>query len=390
VQKATTSGTYLVAPIESASTAVQLLEVPRASGAPSYWLDFRQPLAGVFDDFSSNDPAVNGVTIRYANSSTMSHPSKSWLIDTTPATPTFADAPLSVGSTYTDPTYGVSITTLGVSPLGALVRVVDRGDTDTTAPSVPSGLAVAFSGGAVKLGWNASTDDHGLVQHYVVTRNGAQIADAFQTTYSDTAPLIGQTATYTVQAVDPAGNISAPVSVAVTVADTTAPGAPAALAAATQGQSVSLAWAPATDDVGVISYEVDRDGVALARGLAATTFADPAVPYGTHVYTVRGFDAAGNAGAVATVSVTLVAPAVVTPKAPKLKKVATLKLKRLGTHRVLVSWKATKGAKTYQVLRPTKKKSVLLATVRKPQYVDGKAAVGKLSAKRYLVRAVIP
>src|SRR5438309_10988324 len=86
VQTATTSGTYLIAPVESATAALQLLEVPRASGVASYWLDFRQPLVGYFDDFAPGDPAVNGVSIRYANSSSMPHPSKSWLIDTTPGT----------------------------------------------------------------------------------------------------------------------------------------------------------------------------------------------------------------------------------------------------------------------------------------------------------------
>ena len=106
-------------------------------GLPSYWLDFRQPLDGYFDNFLPTDPVVNGVSIRYANSSTMSHPSKSWLIDTTPATPSFNDAPLAVGQTYTDAARGVSITTLSVSPLGALVKISVANGADTTPSPAP-------------------------------------------------------------------------------------------------------------------------------------------------------------------------------------------------------------------------------------------------------------
>ena len=102
VQTVSRSGTYLIAPEESSSNAVQLLEVPRLVGGPSYWLDFRQPFGSWFDNFFPTDPEVNGVSIRYANSSTMPHPSKSWLIDTTPNTDTFADSALAVGRTYTD------------------------------------------------------------------------------------------------------------------------------------------------------------------------------------------------------------------------------------------------------------------------------------------------
>ena len=120
VQTAVHSGTYLIAPVETATSALQLLEVPRGSGQASYWLDFRQPLAGWFDDFSSSDPIVNGVAIRYANASYMAHPTKSWLIDTTPETPTFADAPLAIGRTYTRPgRRRLDQHALGLAPRGA-------------------------------------------------------------------------------------------------------------------------------------------------------------------------------------------------------------------------------------------------------------------------------
>ena len=129
---------------------MQLLEVPRLVGGPSYWLDFRQPFGSWFDNFFPTDPEVNGVSIRYANSSTMPHPSKSWLIDTTPDTDTFADSALAVGRTYTDTLRGVSITTLAVSPLGALVKITIPNGADSTPPGYPGGLTASLVGNALQ------------------------------------------------------------------------------------------------------------------------------------------------------------------------------------------------------------------------------------------------
>jgi hypothetical protein len=321
----------------------------------------------------------------------MEHPSKSWLIDTTPNTPTFNDAPLSVGSTYTDAEKGVSITTLAVSPLGALVHITVANGDDTTPPSAPSGLSATRVASGVQLSWNAASDDSGTVQHYLVRRNGTQLTDVYATSTIDTAPLAGRTSEYDVYPVDPAGNVGPAVSIQVTISDVTPPSAPTGLVASVTGASVHLSWTPAVDDAGVASYEVDRDGTPVATGLAATSFTDTSAGPGTHLYSVRAFDAAGNAGAFATVTITEVASAGGPQKvAVKLRALKTLKLKRLGKHRVLVSWKAQKGVHRYEVLRLGGKKPVMLATVKRTQYTDGRAPVGKLTQKRYVVRAVVP
>ena len=139
------------------------------------------------------------------------------------------------------------------------------------------------------------------------------------------------------------------------------------------------------------TYEVDRDGQPIATGLHALDFSDPGLTPGTHTYAVRALDAAGNAGAFAQVSVVLVSQAVVVVPPvvkAKLKAVTSLKLKRLGKHRVLVSWKAQKGARRYEVLRNGKPLK-LLATIKKVQYLDGHAPTGKLVKSRYVVRAVL-
>jgi Metallo-peptidase family M12B Reprolysin-like len=390
VQTVVRSGTYLIAPEESSSSAVQLLEVPRLAGGPSYWLDFRQPFGDWFDNFFPTDPVVNGVSIRYANSSTMPHPSKSWLIDTTPDTDTFADAALGVGRTYTDAVRGVSITTVAVSPLGALVNITIPGGADTTPPGYPGGLTATLVQGALHIGWTAASDDSGPVQHYHVRRNGVLIADVYDTSAIDSAPLAGRTSDYDISAVDPAGNEGPAARIEVSVADTTSPSAPTSLAASISGSGVNLSWSPALDDVGVASYEVDRDGRPIATNVHANAMNDSGAAPGTHSYTVRAFDAAGNVGAFsAPLTVVVVGPAALpTVKAARVKTVTKLKLQRLGKHRVLLSWKAQRGAHRYQVLRAGTS-GKLLAVVKKARYVDAKAPPGKLTNKRYVVRAVL-
>jgi hypothetical protein len=84
---------------------------------------------------------------------------------------------------------------------------------DTTPPTAPANLtATAVSPSQVNLSWNASTDNVG-VTGYTVYRNGSPIATtsgANTTSYSDTSVAAATTYTYTVDAIDGAGNHSPP------------------------------------------------------------------------------------------------------------------------------------------------------------------------------------
>ena len=80
---------------------------------------------------------------------------------------------------------------------------------DTTPPSVPSGLAATpVSTSQINLSWIASTDNVG-VTGYKVFRGGAQIATSATTTYQDKSLAAATTFTYSVAAIDAAGNTSA-------------------------------------------------------------------------------------------------------------------------------------------------------------------------------------
>jgi alpha-mannosidase len=79
---------------------------------------------------------------------------------------------------------------------------------DTSPPSTPSDLtATATASSQIRLAWTASTDDVG-VTGYRVRRNGAAIATVAASSYTDSGLAPDTAYTYTVAALDAAGNSS--------------------------------------------------------------------------------------------------------------------------------------------------------------------------------------
>ncbi|OGD30828.1 hypothetical protein A2833_01375 [Candidatus Azambacteria bacterium RIFCSPHIGHO2_01_FULL_44_55] len=80
---------------------------------------------------------------------------------------------------------------------------------DTTAPSTPANLiATVFSSSQINLSWTASTDNV-AVTGYRIYRGGTQITTVPGTSYSNTGLTANTAYSYTVAAVDAAGNVSA-------------------------------------------------------------------------------------------------------------------------------------------------------------------------------------
>ncbi|MFC5057485.1 cellulase family glycosylhydrolase [Saccharothrix xinjiangensis] len=77
--------------------------------------------------------------------------------------------------------------------------------------------------------------------------------------------------------------------------DTTAPSAPSAVTVgAITSSSVALSWRAATDDVGVVGYDVYR-GATKVGAASGTTYTDTGLnPNTTYTYALRAKDAAGN------------------------------------------------------------------------------------------------
>lgn len=117
----TSSGAYTIAPLGSNTSAVQALRIayPQVSGL-YYYLEFRRPY-GLFENFLTSSTVANGISVRLAPQYSIGQ--YSYLLDMTPSTITFIDAPLAVGKTFTDAQSGISFTTESVSYAEARVNI---------------------------------------------------------------------------------------------------------------------------------------------------------------------------------------------------------------------------------------------------------------------------
>ena len=121
---------------------------------------------------------------------------------------------------------------------------------DFMPPSVPQNLQAApqVAPLRVELAWDAATDDASAVS-YRVYRNGAFVATTAATTWTHANPAEGTTYTYSVRAIDSAGNLGdASTPVSATTPDQTAPTPPTNLAAQAlvNPARVLLSWTAAT------------------------------------------------------------------------------------------------------------------------------------------------
>ena len=222
-----------------------------------------------------------------------------------PSGTSFADAGLAAGTYY----YKVAAEDAAgnaSAPSSDATAII----ADTTPPSAPSGLAASVAGTTVSLIWNAATDDVGVARYDVYRGTSAgftptgsnRVAQPGGTTYGDTG-LAPRTYYYKVAAEDAAGNVSsASNEVTATIADTTAPSAPASLTATGGTGQATLSWSASTDDVGVARYDVYRSttsgftpgsGTRIAQP-SSTSYSDPGLVAGTYYYKVQAEDAAGN------------------------------------------------------------------------------------------------
>lgn len=111
------------------------------------------------------------------------------------------------------------------------VAITVKAASDSIAPSVPSGLvATAANAASITLGWSAASDNVGGsgVSRYEVFRDGQSLATTTSPGYTDSGLVAATGYTYTVRAIDVAGNASAhsPGLVATTT-DATSASAPA-------------------------------------------------------------------------------------------------------------------------------------------------------------------
>jgi M6 family metalloprotease-like protein len=354
VATASASGTYTITSAIARGTSgqTQLLRVPVAGSSPQSYYDLElRSTGGVFDNYLSTNPAVNGVMIHKDPDPSVI--TQSLLIDATPGSSSgFADAPLMPGSTFSDGK--VSITVSAVTGGTATVDVVTAPPPDTTPPSTPSPLSATAGTDRVTLSWPAATDDVG-VSGYRVYRDGVLKATVSSPGWVDSAVSPGVSYSYKVAAFDAAGNVATSAAAVATVpapapapapsgsdaasstpppttSTTPTPDPPAVSidppASTTQPPRDTVrpsvvirypaqrsrvrrrrarVYATAADAVGVVRTEVWIDGVR--RKTVAGRLVDwrlgRSIRRGSHLITVRAYDAAGNHGK-ATVRVQII------------------------------------------------------------------------------------
>lgn len=287
----TASGTYsLVHTLAGDGTRV--LRMARGDGTWLY-LEYRRPYGTLYDNFSTTDPVVRGLSIRIGGDWTRI--TQSLLIDTRPGTSTYADAALREGRSFRDYLSGIKVTTIDVRSRRAIVKITFP--SDTTAPSPPGSFAARGSDAeTVELSWTASTDNRG-VAGYRIWRDGQLVATVASTarSFTDRGLAPETTYRYAIRAFDAAGNVSAAAaSSATTNAIDRPPSAPEAAIEELNSQWALVTWTASSDDNGVEAYRVYRDG-ALYVATSATTF-EAKVPRDGAGYVVVAVDGAGNVG----------------------------------------------------------------------------------------------
>lgn len=144
----------------------------------------------------------------------------------TSTTTTFTDTGLTPSTAYSY-TVRARDTAGVVSAASTAVTPTTVASTDTTAPTVPTGVTVTgTSESSVSLSWTASTDagGSGLVG-YQVFRGTTLVGSPTTTSFTNVGLTAGTAYSYTVQARDAAGNISA---ASTAVSATTTPATPPA------------------------------------------------------------------------------------------------------------------------------------------------------------------
>jgi chitodextrinase len=247
-----------------------------------------------------------------------------------------------IGATYT-----LAAANVGTATTTGVVTVVD---------TLPSGLtATALTG----TGWSCSVATLSCTRSDALAAGASYPAITLTVNVSSAAPAsVTNTATVSGGGESNTANDSAIDVTTITVVDTTAPTAPAGLAATTTGSAtINLSWTASTDDVGVTGYRVERCQGAGCTTFAqiatpvATTFGDTGLTAGTsYSYRVRATDAAANLSAYSnTASATTTAVDTTPPTAP-----SALVATAAGNTSINVSWTAATdnvGVTGYRVER---------------------------------------
>ena len=246
---------------------------------------------------------------------------------------------------------------------GAVAQLGWKAET-LSEPQSPVNLrTTALAQDKVSLAWDAQP----IVSKYKIHKNGVLLAIVSATALTDAAVKATSAYKYTVSAIWPNGKESRPATLNVVIPDTQAPTAPTNLAVQSLTPvAVTLTWANATDNIGVKSYQVFRDGKLTGETSTAGFVDNTLQSAGKYAYSVKAIDAAGNVSPASTVlSVTTkdgTAPTIPTGLAAEV----------IAPTQIALEWQASSdnvGIASYRILR----NSSQIGTSKQPIFTDNTA-----------------
>ena len=297
------TATYSLSPIETGGGLTYAVKIAAASNR-TYWIEYRQPLG--FDGGIANYPN-NGVQIRVAapfqNSSGYDD---TQLLDMTPGSSGgFGDAALLAGRSYTDSTYGITISVPSVSATLANVQVSSAA-LATTSTALSTSINPAAAGAGVT--FTATVSGKSPTGTVNFTANGSALCNVSLSSgvakcTSSSLP-VGTDNIVAKYSGDTANSTSTSPVLAqsvISVPDVTAPAV--TITSPTSGatlRGMTTISVKATDNVSVGSITLSVDGVAVA-----TTNTSPLsykwntnkIASGTHTISATARDISGNQAA---------------------------------------------------------------------------------------------
>ena len=176
---------------------------------------------------------------------------------------------------------------------------------DTTPPVLSSITSGSITPSGAVITWSTNEPSDTQVEYGTTTAYGASTALVSTLVTAHSQNLSGLTSStlyhYRVKSRDAAGNLAVSGDATFTTTtppDTTPPSVPAGLTAnAVSSSEIDLTWSASSDNVGVVGYQVYRDGVEIGT-TASPDYADTGLAANTsHRYTISAYDAAGNVSA---------------------------------------------------------------------------------------------
>jgi chitodextrinase len=153
------------------------------------------------------------------------------------------------------------------------------------------------------LSW-APASDNVAVTAYELLRKGGKTVEVFGTSYIVTGLTEATAYDFELHAIDAAGSRSPASTATLRTLDKTPPGPPRSLTASTTQYSVTLNWASASDNVGVVGYQISRSDGGAPVTVAGITYTATQLMDGTeYSFVVSAIDADDNVSRAVPVTV---------------------------------------------------------------------------------------